>query len=177
MNLFIGLIILELILVTQLVVVIQRISAQRASLIFIFYSILNGVTLSSIFLFVLKNHWPAPFGISRNIWCHKFIRLFYKNRFDKNGQCAFYGLNRINYRNSCKSVFKKRDALLDYNLFESVDFVGLTASDTQKIKRIGALTNSASEGGKKASILGALTLYLDFINMFLFLLKIFGKRN
>jgi FtsH-binding integral membrane protein len=56
-------------------------------------------------------------------------------------------------------------------------FVGLTAYDTQKIKKMAGYVDSTSEEGKKASIMGALTLYLDFINMFLFLLRLLGRRN
>ena len=55
-------------------------------------------------------------------------------------------------------------------------FVGLTAYDTQKIKRMAALEDDV-EQAKKKSILGALTLYLDFVNMFLYLLRIFGDRK
>ncbi|MBI5726358.1 MAG: Bax inhibitor-1 family protein, partial [Ignavibacteriales bacterium] len=56
-------------------------------------------------------------------------------------------------------------------------FVGLTAYDTQKIKNMAGGIDAASEDGKKASIMGALTLYLDFINLFLFLLRLLGRRN
>ena len=58
-----------------------------------------------------------------------------------------------------------------------VIFVGLTAWDTQKLKRMSQEMNFDSEQGKKAAVLGALTLYLDFINMFLFLLRIMGSRK
>jgi len=56
-------------------------------------------------------------------------------------------------------------------------FVGLTAYDTQKLKNMGSQGFVNDESMEKTSILGALTLYLDFINMFLFLLRIFGNRN
>jgi FtsH-binding integral membrane protein len=58
-----------------------------------------------------------------------------------------------------------------------VIFVGLTVYDTQKLKNMAGYIDSASEDGKKASIMGALTLYLDFINLFLFLLRLLGRRN
>jgi FtsH-binding integral membrane protein len=58
-----------------------------------------------------------------------------------------------------------------------VIFVGLTAYDTQKIKNMAGSMESGSEESKKASVMGALMLYLDFINMFLFLLRLLGKRN
>jgi FtsH-binding integral membrane protein len=56
-------------------------------------------------------------------------------------------------------------------------FVGLTAYDTQKIKNMSVGIDSSSEDGGKASIMGALALYLDFINLFLFLLRILGRRR
>ena len=56
-------------------------------------------------------------------------------------------------------------------------FVGLTAWDTQKIKKWGSAIESGSEEGTKASIMGALMLYLDFINMFLFMLRLFGRDD
>jgi FtsH-binding integral membrane protein len=56
-------------------------------------------------------------------------------------------------------------------------FVGLTAYDTQKIKQIAAQVIVESEEGRKVAILGALTLYLDFINMFIFMLRILGNRR
>jgi uncharacterized protein len=56
-------------------------------------------------------------------------------------------------------------------------FVGLTAWDTQRIKKMAQTTSFETEEGKKAAIMGALTLYLDFINMFLFLLRIMGNRR
>lgn len=56
-------------------------------------------------------------------------------------------------------------------------FVGLTAYDTQKIKKMSLELQVDSEEGRKGAIMGALTLYLDFINMFIFLLRIFGNRR
>ena len=56
-------------------------------------------------------------------------------------------------------------------------FVGLTAWDTQKIKRMLAMQSDMGEGAQKIALLGALSLYLDFINLFLYLLRIFGNRN
>ena len=56
-------------------------------------------------------------------------------------------------------------------------FVGLTAYDTQKIKRMAQEMDAESGEGKKAAVMGALMLYLDFINLFLLLLRIFGRRN
>jgi FtsH-binding integral membrane protein len=56
-------------------------------------------------------------------------------------------------------------------------FVGLTAYDTQKIKRMSQSLDFETEQGKKGAVIGALSLYLDFINMFLFLLRIFGGRR
>ncbi|HCT51370.1 MAG TPA: hypothetical protein DF712_02820, partial [Balneola sp.] len=56
-------------------------------------------------------------------------------------------------------------------------FIGLTAYDTQKIKKMSLEVEADSEQGKKGAVMGALALYLDFINMFIFLLRIFGNRR
>ena len=56
-------------------------------------------------------------------------------------------------------------------------FIGLIAHDTQKIKKINIIGNEGTEEDKKEAIIGALTLYLDFINLFLMLLRIFGRRK
>jgi FtsH-binding integral membrane protein len=56
-------------------------------------------------------------------------------------------------------------------------FIGLTAYDTQKIKKMSLEMDANSEAGKKGAVMGALALYLDFINMFIFMLRIFGNRR
>jgi hypothetical protein len=72
-----------------------------------------------------------------------------------------------------------RSSMMDYviSLLGVLIFTGLTAYDVQKLKRIGSQVEQASEDGRKLTIMGALTLYLDFINLFLFLLRFLGNRK
>ncbi len=175
---FIGLIIIELILVARLVRIIQRITSQRASLIFVFYSILNGLTLSAIFLVYTQESLASTFLITAGTFgVTSLYGYLTKTDLTKLGNLLFMALIGLIIA-SLINWFLKSEMLYWITTYAGVlIFVGLTAYDTQKIKKIGALTNGASEEGKKASIIGALTLYLDFINMFLFLLRIFGRRN
>jgi len=76
------------------------------------------------------------------------------------------------------NVFVKSDGLTTILSYIGVlIFVGLTAYDTQKIKQMLMQAPDASESAQKIALLGALTLYLDFINLFIYLLRIFGKRE
>ena len=79
---------------------------------------------------------------------------------------------------SVANIFMKSDALsLMVSYIGVVLFVGLTAWDTQKIKRMLAQADDITEDAQKIALLGALTLYLDFVNLFLYLLRLLGKRN
>ena len=79
---------------------------------------------------------------------------------------------------SFANILMKSDTLsLIISYVGVVVFVGLTAWDTQKIKRMLAQADDISEDAQKIALLGALTLYLDFVNLFLYLLRLLGKRN
>ena len=79
---------------------------------------------------------------------------------------------------SFANILMKNDTLsLIVSYVGVVVFVGLTAWDTQKIKRMLAQADDISEDAQKIALLGALTLYLDFVNLFLYLLRLLGKRN
>ena len=72
-----------------------------------------------------------------------------------------------------------RSAMMDYiiSFIGVLIFTGLTAYDVQKLKRIGSQVGTTSETSRKLIVMGALTLYLDFINLFLFLLRFLGNRR
>ena len=79
---------------------------------------------------------------------------------------------------SVANIFMKSDTLsLMVSYIGVALFVGLTAWDTQKIKRMLAQADDISEDAQKIALLGALTLYLDFVNLFLYLLRLLGKKN
>lgn len=173
-----GLIIAELVLVFTLSAAINRLSLSVATLMFIVYSVLNGCMLSSIFyvyspMIITKVFFitAGTFGITaaygyatkRNL--SSFGRIFYM---------ALLGLFIATVVN-----FFMKSATLDYLLSYAgvIIFTGLTAWDSQKIRKLLQMQYEVDEKSQKLALLGALTLYLDFINLFLYLLKFFGNKK
>ena len=154
-----GLIIAELVLVFALSGAINRLSLGTATLMFIGYSVLNGAMLSSIF------YVYSPMVIAK---------VFFITAIGKILFMALIGLIIATVVN----MFLKSsgfDYILSY--VGVAVFTGLTAWDSQKIKQMLQTQYDVSEGAQKLALLGALTLYLDFINLFLYLLRIFGGSN
>lgn len=173
-----GLIIAELVLVFTLSAAINRLSLSVATLMFIVYSVLNGCMLSSIFyvyspmiitkvFFITAGTFgiTAVYGYATKRDLSSFGRIFYM---------ALLGLFIATVVN-----FFMKSATLDYLLSYAVViiFTGLTAWDSQKIRKLLQMQYEVDEKSQKLALLGALTLYLDFINLFLYLLKIFGNKK
>lgn len=180
---FFVLIIAELVLVWWLSASLAKISVTQAAVAFIVYSIIDGITLSSIF-------WV--YHLSSIVWC--FV------------SCAFMFLAMSVYGMKTKTnlapvarylvmlligiiivstinliigaVTGQPSGLIDWiiSLVSIVVFTGLTAYDSQKILKTAERATDADDY-KKLALMGALELYLDFINLFLSLLRFFGKRN
>jgi len=173
-----GLIIAELVLVFTLSAAINRLSLSVATLMFIVYSVLNGCMLSSIFyvyspmiitkvFFITAGTFgiTAVYGYATKRDLSSFGRIFYM---------ALLGLFIATVVN-----FFMKSATLDYLLSYAgvIIFTGLTAWDSQKIRKLLQMQYEVDEKSQKLALLGALTLYLDFINLFLYLLKIFGNKK
>lgn len=173
-----GLIIAELVLVFTLSAAINRLSLSVATLMFIVYSVLNGCMLSSIFyvyspmiitkvFFITAGTFgiTAAYGFATKRDLSSFGRIFYM---------ALLGLFIATVVN-----FFMKSATLDYLLSYAgvIIFTGLTAWDSQKIRKLLQMQYEVDEKSQKLALLGALTLYLDFINLFLYLLKIFGNKK
>lgn len=173
-----GLIIAELVLVFTLSAAINRLSLSVATLMFIVYSVLNGCMLSSIFyvyspmiitkvFFITAGTFgiTAAYGYATKRDLSSFDRIFYM---------ALLGLFIATVVN-----FFMKSATLDYLLSYAgvIIFTGLTAWDSQKIRKLLQVQYEVDEKSQKLALLGALTLYLDFINLFLYLLKIFGNKK
>lgn len=175
--LFYGLIIGELLLVMFISGAINRISSTTATLLFFLYAAINGITLASIFLIYTGATITIAFMITAGTFAAMSAYGYVtKSDLTKVGNLAFMGLIGIIIA-SIANIFLKSDAfdmILSY--VGVLVFVALTAYDTQKLKTIGAATTDM-ETQNKAAVLGALTLYLDFINLFLFILKILGGRK
>ncbi|SJZ80187.1 hypothetical protein SAMN02745119_01686 [Trichlorobacter thiogenes] len=171
---FYGLMFGELALVFTLSGAINRMSATVATMLFIGYSALNGLTLSVIFLVYTADSIASTFAVSAAMFGAMSIYGYAtKKDLTSWGSFLFMGLIGIVIA-SLVNLFMRNDAASwVISAIGVIVFTGLTAYDTWKIKAL------AAEGaeGRKPAILGALTLYLDFINLFLMLLRLMGGRR
>ena len=175
---FYGLLIAELALVIFISARIDRLSLSTATLLFTVYAALNGVTLSAIFLLYDITTISQVFFITAGTFgAMAFFGYTTKKDLSVIGHTLYMALIGLILA-TVVNLFM-RNAMLDYILsYIGVGvFVGLTAWDSQKIKRILSEMPDAGEEAQKFALLGALTLYLDFINLFLYLLRIFSKRR
>ena len=169
---------LELALVWGLSAIINRIPAIAAVFIFMAYAALNGVTFSVIFIFFNIGSIFLTFVVTAGMFAGTSL-LGFITKLDLSKMGAFLMMALIGLiLASVANIFLNASGLeWIICLAGVVIFVGLTAWDTQKIKKWSQSVESASEEGNKASIMGALMLYLDFINIFLFLLRLFGRDD
>ena len=176
--LFFGLIIGEIALVGYISARIQKISSYNATLLFLLYAVLNGLTLAVIFLIYTSESISSTFIITAGTFGTMSLYGYYtKKDLTKIGNLAFMALIGIIIA-SVVNMFMNSEMMSWIISYLGVAiFVALTAYDTQKLKRIAMNGFENEESMEKSAILGALTLYLDFINLFLFLLRIFGNRK
>lgn len=175
--LFFILIIAELGMVFYLSARISKIQAATASGLFIGYSVLNGLTLSAVFLAYTSSSIAGTFLITAGMFGAMAIYgLATKRDLSGLGSFLFMGLIGIIIA-SVVNIFLQSSGMSWMISFLGVlIFTGLTAYDVQKIKNMGeeGIMSQGEEAIKKGSIMGALALYLDFINLFLMLLRFFG---
>lgn len=176
--LFYGLLIGEILLVGYIAGAMQKISSATATGLFLLYSIMNGLTLSVIFLIYTAESLAGTFFICAGTFGVMSLYGYYtKKDLTQIGNIAFMALIGIIIA-SIANFFMKSEMLYWIITYLGVFiFIGLIAYDTQKIRRLYEAGFEEEESEKKGAILGALTLYLDFINLFLFLLRIFGRRK
>jgi len=175
---FYALIFGELGLVIALSAAINRISATAATLMFLVYSALSGVTFASIFLLYTSSSIASTFFVASGTFAAMSL-YGYTTRRDLTGWGSFFFMGLIGVLiASVVNIFLHSEMIYWITSYIGVFvFVGLTAYDTQKIKQIGMRGFGDEETRKKAAIIGALRLYLDFINLFLMLLRIMGNRR
>ena len=154
------LIIAELALVWYLSSRIMKLSMPVATAAFAVYSLLNGVTLSPIFLVYTGESIASTFFITAGTFAAMAI-FGYTTKRDLSSMGSYLMMGLI--------------GLIIASVVNI--FVGLTAYDTQRIKEMIAQSVGDEEQTKKVALLGALNLYLDFINLFLYLLRLFGRRD
>lgn len=177
--LFFGLIIVQLGLVFFLSGMVNKISASVATTLFMLYSVLTGLTLSVIFMQYTGASIGSTFVVTAGTFGAMSVYGYTTKRdLTGLGSMMMMGLIGIIIA-SVVNIFLKSSAMSwAITYIGVIVFVGLTAYDTQKLKAIGEQVSADDrENYRKYSIMGALTLYLDFINLFLMLLRILGDRR
>lgn len=176
--LLIGIVILQLAVVMGLTFAINKIPAGVAIGGFFLYSALTGLTMSAIFLVYTGSSIASTFFICAGMFgAVSAFGYITKTDLSKFGTFFFMALIGLIIA-SVVNIFLK-STMMNYIISYAgvIIFVGLTAYDTQKIKRMSQSTDADTEQGKKSAVFGSLMLYLDFINMFMFLLRLFGDRK
>lgn len=173
-----GIIIAEFGLVIYISARLEKLSLSTATTLFALYSILNGVMLSSIFLLYSTAIISKVFFITAGTFGVTALYGYAtKKDLSSLGNILFMALIGLVIA-TVVNVFMKSamfDLILSY--IGVIIFVGLTAWDSQKIKHMTMVQQDADESAQKLALIGALSLYLDFINLFLYLLRIFGRSN
>lgn len=177
---FFGLIIGELALVFTISARVQKIKASTATALFVLYAALNGATLSAIFLIYTRTSITSTFFIcaATFVTCSIYGMTTKRDLTSLGGFMAM-GLIGIIIASVVNIFIGSYGLHMIISYIGVIVFVGLTAYDTQKLKTMALSQPAGLDAGvvRKGAILGALSLYLDFINLFLMLLRILGNRN
>lgn len=176
---FFGLIIVQLGLVFVLSGMVHKLSGAVATGLFMLYSALTGLTMASIFLVYTYSSIASTFLVTGGMFGAMSLWGYTTKRdLSGMGSMLFMALIGIVLASLVNIWLKSTALMCAVTYIGVVVFVGLTAYDTQKLKNIGeGIDVDDKENLRRFSIMGALTLYLDFINLFLMLLRIFGNRR
>ncbi len=174
----IVLIIAQIGLVFYLASRVMQMSASQATAVFMLYAGLTGVTFSTVFLTYTSSSITSAFLTTAGTFgAMSFYGYTTKKDLTSWGSFLFMGLIGIIIA-SVVNIFLQSPAMYWLTTYAGVlIFVGLTAYDTQKIKNMNILGNEGTDEDTKEAIRGALSLYLDFINLFLMLLRLMGDRR
>ncbi len=175
---FIGLIVAQLLMVMAFSPVAARVRSSTAALMFFGYAALSGVTFASIFLMYTGASIAGTFFVTAGMFGGlSAYGAVTKRSLDGVGSFAMMGLWGLILA-SIVNMFLGSPMLYWLTTFVGVlVFTGLAAYDTAKLKELGASADVQGEQGRKLALQGALILYLDFINLFLMLLRLFGGRR
>ena len=177
---FFGLILAELALVFAIAGRVNKMSATTATALFVIYSSMNGVVLSFIFLAYTRTSIFSTFFICAATFLACSIYGWTTKRdLTSLGGFLFMGLIGIIIASVVNWFIRSSAVSMIVSYIGVFVFVGLTAYDTQRIKNMALAQPAGLDGAvvRKGAILGALSLYLDFINLFLMLLRIFGQSR
>ena len=175
---FLGLILVQLGLVGWLSIRIEQMSAATATTVFVGYSALTGVTLAAIFHVYTAESIASTFFISAGTFgAMALYGTITKRDLTAIGSFLMMGLIGMVIA-SVVNMFMQNSTIYWLTTYVGIlIFVGLTAYDAQKIKSMSGAALMGSEVEQKGAIMGALRLYLDFINLFLLLLRVLGRRK
>lgn len=176
--LFYGLLIGELVLVLFLSSAIEHMSAGAATKFFLLYAALNGVSFSVIFALYTTDSIAATFVVTAGTF--GIMALYgYTTKTDLSSWGNLLIMSLIGLVLASLVNLYLQSSLLHWviSTLGVFTFVGLTARDTQRIKKLNVIGNAGTEEDQKEAIQGALILYLDFINLFLYLLRLLGRKK
>ena len=157
---------------------IATISSNTAIGYFLLFSALMGLSLSVIFLVYTQASITSTFFVTAGMFgVMSVYGYFTKRDLSSIGNILFMGLIGIILASIVNAFMRSETIYWIITYAGVVIFVGLTAYDTQKLRQLSLEINMESEMGRKGAIMGALTLYLDFINLFIFLIRILGERR
>ena len=177
-RLYIPLIIAELLVVVALSALVQRMSATVAAGAFLFYAALTGVTFAPILLLYTGASVANVFFVTAGTFTSMAVFGAVTKR-DLTGMGSFLMMGVVAILIAAVvNLFLASNALqFAISLVGALVFTGLTAYDVQKFKSLGYMGFSNPEQRRKTALIGALNLYLNFINLFLSLLRLFGGRR
>ncbi len=156
----------------------QKFSAKTILGIFLIYSTLTGISLSTIFSVYTSSSIASTFFISAITFGVMAVTGYTtKTDLTKMGSFLYMALIGIIIASVINWFMQSSQMHYIISVIGVLIFTGLTAYDVQKIKNIGAQVDQGSVSAQKLMIMGALTLYLDFINLFLMLLRLLGNRD
>lgn len=175
---FFGLIIAELAAVWSFGSIASRFSSSVAAAVFMLYAVMNGLTFSVVLLVYTGGSVASTFVVCAGMFAALSVYgLTTQRDLTGLGSLMFMGLVGIILA-SAVNLFMQSDMVSWMTGFIGVVvFTGLTAYDTQKVVRLNVLGNEGSDDDRKEALTGALILYLDFVNLFLSLLRLFGRRR
>lgn len=174
-----GLIIATVALVWHLSSAVSRLSLKAVTAMFLVYSMLNGLTMASIFIVYTYSSIASVFLITAGTFgVMSVYGAVTKTDLSRVGNLCLMGLFGLIIATLVNLFFNNSMLQMILSYAGILIFIGLTAYDTQKIYQL-ALTHDTgmTDAGQKIAIMGALSLYLDFINLFFYMLRLFGDRK
>lgn len=174
---FWGLLIAEIALVMVLSMRIEKMRFTSAALMFVLYSALNGLTLSSIFLLYELGSIGEIFFVTAGAFAVlAFVGTVSKRDLSGMGTFLIIALAGLIIASVIGLIFGRPESIW-MSVIGVMIFAGLTVYDAQQIRMMMLNQDTVNEGNMKIALMGALSLYLDFINLLLRLLSLFGKRK